>query len=65
MLLNENEAFSVGNSINACTKGLWIYKEIVKVNGKNVLLLDTEGLGAMDVSKKSDTRLFFITLEYF
>ena len=56
MLLNENEAFSVGNSINACTKGLWIYKEIVKVNGKNVLLLDTEGLGAMDVSKKSDTR---------
>jgi len=57
-LLLDKPAFQIGSSVNACTKGLWMYKDVVKTKeeGKFVLVLDTEGLGAMDVNKKSDSR---------
>ena len=48
MLLTEKSGFEVGETINACTKGLWIYnKPIIGVNedGESipVLIVDTEG----------------------
>lgn len=56
VLLEDNEAFQIGSTVNACTKGLWLYRGVLKRNGKHVLVLDTEGLGALDVNKKSDSR---------
>lgn len=53
VLLNRNKGgFAVGPSINSITKGLLIWPELLEVeNSKgeklNVLLIDTEGIGAM------------------
>jgi hypothetical protein len=30
VLLNQNKGFTVGPSINACTKGLWIWPELIQ-----------------------------------
>ena len=57
-LIEKSNVFEVGSTVNACTKGIWLYKNILTVEGKNILLLDTEGMGAMDVNKKSDSSLF-------
>jgi hypothetical protein len=41
-----------------------MYRDVVKTKeeGKFVLVLDTEGLGAMDVNKKSDSRIFLLAI---
>ena len=53
MLLDRSDGFGVGPTINACTKGLWIWTEPVKATSADgepisVLVIDTEGLGAFD-----------------
>ena len=53
MLLDQSDGFGVGPTINPCTKGLWIWSESVpgtNADGEpvNVLIIDTEGLGAFD-----------------
>ncbi len=44
-----------------------MYKNTVetKEENKRVLIFDTEGLGAMDVNKKSDSRLDLNYIGYF
>ena len=33
-------------------KGLWIYKETIKISDEHhILIIDSEGLGSVDVSK--------------
>ena len=56
VILDQDQAFPTGNTIQPCTKGLWIYKEMLNHKEKNIIVLDTEGLGALDVNKKSDSR---------
>ena len=51
ILLNKQKGFSVGPTVNPCTKGLWIWSKPIYVNsdkGKRlpILLIDTEGFGA-------------------
>jgi len=49
VILNKSEGFNVGPTINPCTKGLWIWNESIHTQDKkNVLVIDTEGLGALD-----------------
>lgn len=40
--------FKTGNSINACTKGIWMWRNTIKQIDKNmeILVLDTEGYGS-------------------
>ena len=45
--------FQVGPTINACTKGLWIWREIFYSDTDTekllpIIIIDTEGLGAYD-----------------
>jgi hypothetical protein len=56
--------FSVGGTIQACTKGLWIYTETLSVQGqrKQVLIVDTEGLGAISATDTHDSRVFALAL---
>ena len=43
---NDKTGFQVGASVNACTKGLWLWGEPVRLpDGLTVLFIDTEGLG--------------------
>ncbi|DBA05133.1 TPA: hypothetical protein N0F65_004983 [Lagenidium giganteum] len=55
--------FAVGGTVNACTKGIWMWGEpIVLADGTNVLFLDTEGLGSVDREQTHDTRIFALAL---
>lgn len=52
VLLNRSDGFNVGPTVNACTKGLWVWgKPIIGRNKQNelvnVLLIDSEGFGAV------------------
>jgi hypothetical protein len=62
-LLDRKAGFVVGPTVQACTRGIWIWgrpKEYVMPNGKkgHVLMLDTEGLGGVDANQQYDARIF-------
>eukprot|EP00944_MAST-04C_sp_MAST-4C-sp1_P008166 g8166.t1 len=56
--------FGIGHSVQACTKGIWLWGEPVYVDNKKmaVLFLDTEGLGSVKASATHDARIFALTL---
>lgn len=56
--------FQVGPTVNPCTKGLWIWKEIFFAPGDDtpVVIVDTEGLGAFDEDDNHDTKIFLLAL---
>lgn len=71
--LSNGKGFAVGNSTNACTKGLWIHTSLLKLaraskDGSdekeyvNVLFIDTEGLGAFDANDTHDAKIFALAL---
>ena len=67
MLLNRQKGFSVGPTVNPCTKGLWIWsKPIYAEGGKGkslpLLLIDTEGFGALDTDSNHDIRIFTLAI---
>ena len=66
-LINQPGCFGVGNTTNACTKGLWIWNKVVKAktqDGKdlNVVLIDTEGLGDTEKDQNNDVRIFMLAV---
>lgn len=59
--------FNVGPTINPCTKGLWIWKEIFYAQNDEeketpIIIIDTEGLGAFDEDDNHDTKIFLLAL---
>ncbi len=67
MLLNRQKGFGVGPTVNPCTKGLWIWGTPVpgftpEGEAINVLVIDTEGLGALDEDPNHDARVFSLAL---
>lgn len=56
--------FGVGDSVRACTKGLWIYKRFFSTDdpNKHVLIMDTEGIDALDANDTHDVRIFTLAL---
>ena len=67
MLLNRQKGFSVGPTVNPCTKGLWIWSKPIFGNGENgkrlpMLLIDTEGFGALDEDSNHDIRIFTLSI---
>ena len=57
-----NVGFGVGDSVQACTKGLWLYKKALEANGKKIVLIDTEGIDALDANDTHDVRIFTLAL---
>jgi hypothetical protein len=62
VLLNRKEGFSVGHTINACTKGLWMWPELIRLEGKDCLIIDTEGLGSLEEGESTDLKIFLLAL---
>ena len=69
ILLNAppNSGFSVGNTTRACTRGIWLWKHPIiqkdkNGNDVNVLICDSEGLGAPTADASHDTRIFALAL---
>ncbi|OMJ93442.1 hypothetical protein SteCoe_3558 [Stentor coeruleus] len=63
IILNRKTGFGVGPTVNPCTKGIWIWgKPIPGTNNEgekcNVVVLDSEGIGALDQDSDHDTRIF-------
>lgn len=59
--------FVVGPTTRACTKGIWMWTEplqAVDVHGRNVnvIVIDTEGIGAPTADATHDTRIFALGL---
>ena len=67
ILLNFQNGFQVGPTVNPCTKGIWIWGR--PLTGKssddksvNVIIMDSEGLGAIDEDNAHDARIFALVL---
>ena len=67
VILNRSSGFGVAPTINACTKGIWMWGKPLKSeseDGKitNLIVIDSEGLGAIDQDSTHDCRIFAIVL---
>jgi hypothetical protein len=59
----EDAGFAVGGTVNACTKGIWMWGRPIPLDeDTSVLFLDTEGLGSVDREQTHDTRIFALAL---
>jgi hypothetical protein len=63
-LLGQNSGFALGATVNACTKGIWIWNKLVPVGkkGLKVLIMDTEGLSSTERSESIDAKIFALSL---
>lgn len=59
---HSNTGFGVGDTVQACTKGLWIYKQVFEHKGKKIVFMDTEGIDALDANDTHDVRIFSLAL---
>ena len=66
MLLRIKRGFNVTHETEACTKGIWIWNQVIpyQQNGQliNILVADTEGLGADDADDRHDLHIFCLSL---
>ena len=67
MLLNRSGGFSVGPSINPCTKGLWMWNKPIPAHTPdgqpiNVIIIDTEGIGATDEDHNHDNKIMTLAI---
>lgn len=67
MLLNRSGGFGVGPTINPCTKGIWVWGKPIQGftpegDPIQVLVMDTEGLGALDEDSNHDVRIFSLAI---
>lgn len=63
-LLNRpaGKGFGVGETVQACTRGIWLCMDMMSHNGNDVLVLDTEGIDALDAESQHDVRIFAIAV---
>ena len=54
--------FGVGETVQACTRGIWMHKEFVRKGKTPVLVLDTEGIDALDAESEHDVRIFAVSV---
>lgn len=67
VLLNKANGFGVGPTINPCTKGIWVWGKPIKGQSPdgeilNILVIDTEGIGALDEDSNHDVRIFSLAI---
>ena len=63
LIMNNMSGFKVGATINACTKGLWVWgKPIDLDNGKKLLIIDCEGLGSVEKDRTHNIDMKIFTL---
>lgn len=67
IILNQERGFNVGSTVNACTKGIWIWGRPLKAQTEdgqivNLIVLDSEGFGSLDQDSSHDCRIFALIL---
>ena len=62
-LLGNEETFKLGHTMHACTQGVWMASTVLECEEFALILLDTEGIDAMDKGKSGVTNmLVFIVM---
>lgn len=63
-LMGKKGGFTVGPTVKACTKGIWLWGRALTTDagGTHILFLDTEGLGSTVRSETYDVRIFALAL---
>ena len=57
------KGFPIGNTVNACTRGVWIHPMPLSANeNRCFLVLDTEGTASLEANAEQDARLIGIAL---
>ena len=60
---SEAGGFAVGDTVQACTKGIWLYrKPLQETEDRVVLVVDTEGIESLDAEDMHDVRIFTLAL---
>ena len=54
--------FPTSNSLGKCSKGIKIGTQLLKVNGLNVIVLDTEGFGSLEGNDDQDAKIFILSV---
>lgn len=67
IILNQERGFHTGSTINACTRGIWMWGRPLKAQTEdnqivNLIVLDSEGFGALDQDSSHDCRIFALIL---
>lgn len=67
VLLNRKRGFGVGPTVNACTRGLWVWGTPIAGTSKdgkpcNIIIIDSEGIGSLDEDHNHDTRIFSMAI---
>lgn len=66
VLLGQSSGFEVGPTINACTKGLWMWPKLVEIEHqgkiKKCIIIDTEGLGSLEEGENTDIKIFLMAV---
>jgi hypothetical protein len=63
IILDKKNVFEVGPTTNACTKGLWLWVESDPFDKRReMLVIDTEGLGALDEESNHDMKIFCLSV---
>ena len=67
VILNKGNGFGVGPTVNPCTKGIWVWGKPLKGQTPegdivNIVVVDSEGIGALDESPDHDNRIFSLTI---
>eukprot|EP00826_Nyctotherus_ovalis_P039863 TRINITY_DN3866_c0_g2_i4.p1 TRINITY_DN3866_c0_g2~~TRINITY_DN3866_c0_g2_i4.p1 ORF type:complete len:780 (+),score=309.70 TRINITY_DN3866_c0_g2_i4:73-2412(+) len=63
-LLGQMKGFAIGSTVKACTKGVWMWNQPVKLPNEDGygLILDAEGLNSTERSTNTDTKLFALSI---
>ena len=67
IILNQERGFSTGSTVNACTRGIWMWGRPLKAQTEdghivNLIVLDSEGFGALDQDSSHDCQIFALIL---
>ena len=60
--LGDSGAFQLGHTTDACTKGIWMSTSVLECEEFCVVLLDTEGIDAVNDQATNDAKILVTTL---
>lgn len=55
------KGFGVGDTVQACTRGVWLCRKFIGTS-EDLLVMDTEGIDALDVESTHDMRIFALAV---
>ena len=60
--LGDAEVFQLGHTTDACTKGIWMSTSVLECTEYCIILLDTEGMDALNDQASNDAKILVTTL---